>query len=183
MSRFPDARGMQRGLNGIRLHLPFTRMAPWRQCYSRRMDTSQIRIRPLNEDDAGRVCELNRQLGYEAGVPEMKQRMDELAKTGGHWLRGAQMPDRLAGFIHFYQRPSIETGSGLVVQSLVVDERIRGRGLGRILLGEAEAMAQELGLASVGLASRVEREDAHAFYIRQGYAVSATSRYFRKAIG
>jgi len=147
------------------------------------MNTTDIRIRSLNEDDAARMCELNRQLGYEASVPEMKQRMDRLGKTGGHWLRGAQIAETLAGFIHFYERPSIETGSGLVVQSLVVDETIRGRGLGRILLGEAEAMARELGLASVGLASRVEREDAHAFYIRQGYAVTATSRYFRKAIG
>lgn len=129
------------------------------------------------------MCELNRQLGYDAGVPEMKQRMDRIAKTGGHWLLGAQMPGALAGFIHFYERPSIETGSGLVVQSLVVDAAIRGRGLGRILLREAETMARELGLASVGLASRVEREDAHAFYIRQGYTVTATSRYFRKAIG
>ncbi|MBO6764515.1 GNAT family N-acetyltransferase [Maricaulis sp.] len=147
------------------------------------MDTTDIRIRSLNEDDAARMCELNRQLGYEAGVPEMKQRMKQLATTGGHWLRGAQIADTLAGFIHFYQRPSIETGAGLVVQSLLVDAAIRGRGLGRILLGEAETMARELGLASVGLASRVEREDAHAFYIRQGYAVTATSRYFRKAIG
>ena len=146
------------------------------------MNTTDIRIRSLNEDDAASMCELNRQLGYEAGVPEMKQRMEQLGKTGGHWLQGAQIADRLAGFIHFYLRPSIETGAGLVVQSLVVDEAIRGRGLGRILLGEAEAMARELSLASVGLASRVEREDAHAFYIRQGYTVSATSRYFRKAI-
>jgi len=146
------------------------------------MDTTDIRIRSLNEDDAARVCELNRQLGYEAGVPEMKQRMKQLATTGRHWLLGAQIADTLTGFIHFYERPSIETGAGLVVQSLVVDAAIRGRGLGRILLGEAEIMARELGLASVGLASRLEREDAHAFYIRQGYTVTATSRYFRKAI-
>jgi len=146
------------------------------------MNTTDIRIRSLNQDDAVRVSELNRQLGYDASMPEMKRRMEQLAKTEGHWLLGAQTSDTVAGFIHFYERPSIEIGPGLVVQSLVVDEAIRGRGLGGILLREAEAIARKLGLATIGLASRVERLDAHAFYTRQGYMVTATSRYFRKVL-
>lgn len=146
------------------------------------MNTTDIHIRSLNAGDAARMCELNRQLGYDASEPEMKRRMEQIASANGHWLLGAQMADTLAGFIHFYARPSIEAGSGLVVQSLVVDETIRGRGLGRVLLREAEAAALDLCLVSVNLSSRVERHDAHAFYVRQGYAVSATSLYFRKVL-
>ena len=146
------------------------------------MSMSDTSIRPLGVSDAARICELSRQLGYSARERVMTRRIAQLAKTDGHWLLGAQVQDAIAGFIHFYQRPSIETGTGLVVQSLIVDETIRGRGLGRILLSEAEGVGHALGIGFVVLSSRLEREDAHAFYIRRGYVVSATSVYFRKVL-
>ena len=53
---------------------------------------------------------------------------------------------------------------------LVVDERVRGRGVGRALVAAAEAWAREQGCHRMIVTTALQRSDAHAFYERIGYA-------------
>jgi GNAT superfamily N-acetyltransferase len=62
-----------------------------------------------------------------------------------------------------------------VVQALVVDDLARGRGIGEVLMGEAEAWAARRGLAATSLYTRTDRDRAHAFYERIGYRLKGTS--------
>jgi GNAT superfamily N-acetyltransferase len=65
------------------------------------------------------------------------------------------------------------------VQALVVDERMRGRGIGLALMHEAEAWAAARGLPSVALYTR----NAQAFYARLGYDMVAAPDLMRKPLG
>lgn len=53
---------------------------------------------------------------------------------------------------------------------LVVDERVRGQGVGRILVAESEAWARARGCKRFVVTTALRRADAHAFYEKLGFA-------------
>src|SRR5215471_6649305 len=100
-------------------------------------------IRTLACSDAQRVMELNAQLGYDADVRQIRVRLDRLGREPTHHLIGVEGPGGLVAFAHFFERPSIEKGFDMVIQSLVVDVTLRGLGIGR-LADRANRPGQEL---------------------------------------
>ena len=55
------------------------------------------------------------------------------------------------------------------VTALVVDESVRGLGIGRALLGRLEERARASGCDRIDLTSRYDREEAAAFYRRMAF--------------
>ena len=68
------------------------------------------------------------------------------------------------------------------IGGLVVDEDCHRRGVGRILMEQAEQWACEKGCGAVYLRSNVIRKETHAFYERIGYTNIKRSKTFRKAL-
>jgi GNAT superfamily N-acetyltransferase len=64
------------------------------------------------------------------------------------------------------------------IESVHVRSDMRSRGIGAQLLAAAEALAQERGCYRIQLTSRNVREDAHRFYLANGY--EQTSQGFKK---
>jgi GNAT superfamily N-acetyltransferase len=61
----------------------------------------------------------------------------------------------------------------LYVDDLVTAASQRGRGVGRALLAELVARAQQAGCRVIDLDSALHRSDAHRFYIREGMPIVA----------
>ncbi len=74
----------------------------------------------------------------------------------------------------------LATGRTLYVDDLVTDERRRSRGYGKKLLDWLEVYAREAGCATFSLDSGTQRQEAHAFYFREGMRV--TSFHFAKKL-
>jgi GNAT superfamily N-acetyltransferase len=66
--------------------------------------------------------------------------------------------------------------------ALVVDERARGAGVGRELVASAEAWAVARGCRRLTVATRITRERAHRFYLREGFSLDKTSHVFQKPL-
>jgi ribosomal protein S18 acetylase RimI-like enzyme len=73
-----------------------------------------------------------------------------------------------------YERPVLR------VTALVVDGGARRRGIGKLLMQRAEALAVAAGCEFVEVTSAANRGDAHAFYRAIGY--EANSLRFRKPV-
>jgi GNAT superfamily N-acetyltransferase len=56
-----------------------------------------------------------------------------------------------------------------VVEDVCVDERLRGRGVGRAMMTFAMDLARERGCYKLTLSSNTARTDAHAFYRSLGF--------------
>ena len=71
----------------------------------------------------------------------------------------------------------IPTGRKAWVEDVVVDEKARGRGVGKLLTEHAIQVAREHGAHSVDLTSRPSREAANALYQRVGFEQRETNVY------
>jgi GNAT superfamily N-acetyltransferase len=66
------------------------------------------------------------------------------------------------------------------VTALVVDQRVRRSGTGKLLMEQAQKLAVAAGCGFVELTSAIGREEAHTFYRGIGY--EANSLRFRKLV-
>ncbi|MDB0030998.1 GNAT family N-acetyltransferase [Opitutales bacterium] len=72
---------------------------------------------------------------------------------------------------------SIPTGTKAWIEDVVVDERARGKGVGKELMNHALNVAKELGAKSADLTSRPSREAANKLYQAIGFERRETNVY------
>jgi len=141
-----------------------------------------MKVRLLRPDDLPIVTELLRQLGNVTSADELANRIDRVLESGTHFAAVAEDGGRIFGLVHAYERPALEKPCEVVVQSLVVDTRARNAGTGRLLVAAAETWARAKGLTNVALHTRIDRDDARAFYEHIGYRWAATSHLMCKPL-
>src|SRR5262245_19257916 len=143
-----------------------------------RGDQPELQLRPFRQSDLATLRDLLRQLGYDVPGVELAGRIARVLEAADHHLVIAELEGRIAGLLHVFKRPALEKPCEAVIQALVVDATLRGRGIGRALMRAAEAWAKAPGLGSVALHTR----QAQTFYEGIGYSRIASSDLMRKAL-
>jgi GNAT superfamily N-acetyltransferase len=140
-------------------------------------------VRPTVQEDYPRLLTLADQLGYPLSPDQIKLSLLELLERDDHMIYSAVTPDhQVVGWVHIFERPlliSIETAE---LGGLVVEEKLRGEGIGRALLGAAEQWAFNRGLTSLTVRSNVKRIKTKAFYLKLDYQLEKTSNTFKKRL-
>ncbi|MFK3648080.1 GNAT family N-acetyltransferase [Lysobacter enzymogenes] len=67
----------------------------------------------------------------------------------------------------------LAVGLHVYVDDLIVDQTVRSRGFGKAMLDWLKAEAKRLGCARLQLDSGTQRQDAHAFYLRERLRIEA----------
>jgi ribosomal protein S18 acetylase RimI-like enzyme len=75
----------------------------------------------------------------------------------------------------------VPTGPRAWIEDVVVDESVRGRGLGEALTRAALGLARDRGARGVELTSRPSREAANRLYRRIGFTLRQTNLYHYSA--
>jgi GNAT superfamily N-acetyltransferase len=129
-----------------------------------------VAFRPAATADAGAIAALVTQLGYPTSPAEMEQRLHRLLVRPEYISVVAAFSGEIAGLAAAYVGHALEFDSpyGQLI-GLVVDERWRGRGIGRLLMERMEDALRDRGATMLILTSGSRREDAHKFYEHIGY--------------
>jgi GNAT superfamily N-acetyltransferase len=135
-------------------------------------------VRPFRQADMPVAAKLLRQLGYEIPAEELARRFARVLAAPGHHVAVAEQASRVVALLHVFERPALEKPCEAIVQALVVDEGLRGQGIGKALMQTAEVWAQARGLCSVALHTR----RAQGFYTPLGYSRASTSELMRKRL-
>jgi GNAT superfamily N-acetyltransferase len=127
-------------------------------------------IRPAEAGDAEALSRLIGQLGYSAAPEEVAERLATM-EAEGRLVLVAELAETVIGCLstsvmRVLHRPA-PVGR---ISMMVVDEALRGRGIGAELVAAAERALAEQGCYMVEVTSHVRRADAHRFYERLGYA-------------
>jgi N-acetylglutamate synthase-like GNAT family acetyltransferase len=127
-------------------------------------------VREAQVEDTPALARLLTQLGYPVEPGSLARRLERLLLTGDRVLV-ACVDEGVAAVAHLHVAPAIEhDGAVGKLGALVVDERCRGRGVGRALVESVEEAARAAGCVQLFLTTAERRADAHTFYERVGYA-------------
>ncbi|HWZ86189.1 MAG TPA: GNAT family N-acetyltransferase [Thermoanaerobaculia bacterium] len=132
--------------------------------------------------DSPRLAELSTELGYPMTAGEAAERLRELSSHPDHAILVAEEKGRVAGWIQVSLPRIFETPRRAEIAGLVVDEAVRGRGIGSGLVAAAAAWAREKGCLALRVRTNVVRERAQAFYRRAGFGPVKTQAVLEKPI-
>lgn len=140
-----------------------------------------IEVRPCTPEDAAAVSALLGELGYEASSQAAADRVRQLNATGSDPTFIAGEDGRPLGLIALHLCHMIQYQAPVArITALVVDQRVRRRGIGRLLIDHALRWAEERGCEFVELTSALNRAEAHTFYCELGF--EANSLRFRRLL-
>lgn len=144
-------------------------------------------VRPVLLDDAKAISQLSAQLGYKSSSEAISQRILQMSShTGSHaafvtCLKGVDSAE-IVGWIEVTLMHELQSPSFALITGLVVSETHRSLGIGKRLCAEVESWSREQGVAKVRVTSRISREDAHRFYLREGFERIKTWAVFEKML-
>jgi GNAT superfamily N-acetyltransferase len=146
-------------------------------------DNKLISVRPISPQDAEAAAELSGQLGYKASTETIRNRIGKLlcnSKSQAAFV--ACLGVEVVAWIEIAIVQHLQSEPHTVVGGLVVRKDVRSRGIGSRLLSEAEDWSREQGIRVVRVRSQAARQDAHRFYLREGYRQVKTSAVFEKTV-
>lgn len=127
-------------------------------------------VRMLADDFLGQQRE-----SYEDPLPESYiKAFREIEADPNNALIVAEMDSEIVGMLQLTFTPSIsfQGGKRCTVESVRVDEKRRGRGIGREMMLWAIDRARREGCISMQLTTNTDRIDAHRFYENLGFSKS-----------
>lgn len=131
-------------------------------------------IRTARVGDAPGLARLLAVLGYPCTPEEARERVLQVARDPDQQLCVAEAGGELLGLLCYDLMYYLPLGAPTCrITALSVAEAAQRRGIGRLLLREAEARAREAGAVRIELTSASHRNEAHAFYRACGYADGA----------
>ena len=145
-------------------------------------DITDLLIRRLTADDAEAAAQLSGQLGYSCSAGDLRERIEELSGAADRIAFAAVVDGQIVGWIDAAMERHLQSPASAVIGGMVVREDTRGLGIGRRLCVEVEEWARSQFVPLVRVRSQIKREDAHRFYLRDGYRKVKTSLVFEKLL-
>lgn len=143
---------------------------------------STLTIKLATEQDSSQLARLAGQLGYPSSAEQVVTRLVRIHSQPDQAIFIAEVDGRIAGWVHIYACPTVESELYTEIGGLVVDENSRGQGVGKALMVQAETWSRELGIHKVRLRSNILRQEAHQFYEAIGYKKIKSQYTFHKTI-
>ncbi|MFL5618342.1 MAG: GNAT family N-acetyltransferase [Gemmatimonadaceae bacterium] len=140
---------------------------------------SAVEIRAATDADAHAMASLLAHLGYPADAAELPERLRRLRAAGDDAFI-AEVDGIPAGLATVHSRAVLHVARPVAqLTALVVPPEMRGRGVGRALVVEAERWGRARGADRLVVTTALHRVDAPLFYERLGFEHTGR-RYVRR---
>jgi ribosomal protein S18 acetylase RimI-like enzyme len=144
-------------------------------------DAPPIALRPATTADAERIATLFTEEGFPAGPSDIVGRLERFASAHSRVIV-AELDGEVLGFIALHALPRFEHDDRIIrVLALVVEAGVRERGVGHLLMTEAESVGRELGAAFCEVTAGHHRAEAQHLFESLGYDATVTT-YLRKRL-
>jgi GNAT superfamily N-acetyltransferase len=144
-------------------------------------DRQPIDLRSATVADAERIAALFTDEGYPSGPSDIVERLARF-DTDGSRVIVADNGGEVLGFVAVHALPRFEHSDRIIrIMALVVDAGERGRGIGRLLMEEAERIGRDLDAAFAEVTAGHHRPDARRLYEELGYD-GTVAAYLRKRL-
>ena len=141
-----------------------------------------VAIRRARATDLAELVDLLGQLGYPSTVDQLALRLQRIEQHQDHVLLISEGQAGIHGLCHLQRIDLLASDGYAEVQALVVSAPHRRQGVGQALLQEAARQARAMGASRIRLRSGLHREEAHRFYLAQGYEQCRASYAFERLV-
>jgi GNAT superfamily N-acetyltransferase len=144
-------------------------------------DRQTVLLRVATAADAERIAALFTEEGYPAGPSDIVERLGRFGSEDSRVIV-ADNGGEVLGFVAVHALPRFEHSDRIVrIMALVVDAGERGRGIGRLLMEEAERLGRDVDAAFAEVTAGRHRPDALRLYEELGYDATVAA-YLRKRL-
>lgn len=142
------------------------------------MNNQDVILRPIADQDTRAVAMLAQQLGYDGDPAAMAQRLLALRASSEHAVWVAEQAGRVQGWVHVFRAMRVESDPFAEIGGLVVEQQMRGTGLGRLLVQACADWARAQGLVRLRVRTNTQRLATHQFYQHLGFAALKSQQVF-----
>jgi GNAT superfamily N-acetyltransferase len=103
-------------------------------------------------------------------------------RTTGHGAFVAMYENDVIGWIGMAQAVQIESAPFCEIRGLIVDEKYRGKGIGKLLIEKAKQWSKATGNKTLRLRTNVIRKETHLFYQHLGFKEIKEQKVFEMRI-
>jgi predicted N-acetyltransferase YhbS len=145
------------------------------------IERQTVTLRQATDADAEAIASLLTDEGYPSGPSDIVERLSRYGSEHSQVIV-AESDGEVLGFIALHALPRFEQSDRVVrIMALVVDAGVRDRGIGHLLMEEAERVGRDLGAAFAEVTAGKHRPDAFHLYESLGYDPSVAA-YLRKRL-
>ena len=142
-------------------------------------------LRAAKPDDFDAVMRLYRQLQPDDPILEDGQDQavfDQILATENLSLLVFEQDDEVVGTIYLNVIPNISRGASpyAIIENVVIDETLRGTGLGKAMMFETLERAWARGCYKAMLQTGSKRESTHAYYRSTGFNSTEKTGYLAR---
>jgi N-acetylglutamate synthase-like GNAT family acetyltransferase len=138
----------------------------------------QEKILPMVLNDLDEILILSEQLGYPGNISDFESRFKQLQTLPHHSLFVYRNENKILAWMHLEVVSDLIEKTMVEIKSLVVDQRVRGQGIGQEMIAYAKKWTKTNGLDAIYLSCNIIRNKSHAFYQREGFVLNKTSHFF-----
>lgn len=141
------------------------------------MLAEKVIVRDARPEDVEALTALMTDLGYPTTVDEFRKRFENISAHPDYHTIVAVAGREIVGMAGLSKNIFYEmNGNYMRILAFVVKKTSRKLGIGKILIDAAEDWARKQGLCAIMISSgnRAERDAAHAFYQKMGYAIKSS---------
>ena len=137
-----------------------------------------IIIREIIAQDAAAITLLSYQLGYSISEEQTVQNINALMQSNRHDVFVAVDEQHVIGWMGVSCNISLESSPMCEIHGLVVNEKYRNKGIGKMLIEKAKQWSRDKGINKLRLRCNIKRTDAHKFYTNAGFTEIKQQKVF-----
>jgi len=139
-----------------------------------------LQLKKVNEKTLKEMRELLAQLSPTLSLSH--ERLAQTIENSQSAVFVAKDKGKIVGTATMLFCHSLSGGLHGFVEDVVVDEKVRGKGIGKALMEKLIALAKKRGVHHINLTSRPEREAANHLYQALGFKKRKTNMYRLKIV-
>lgn len=140
-----------------------------------------VNIRKAALKDAESIVELSKELGYNPGTNDIRAKLDKFELSPHEMILVAEY-DKVIGWMHISTVEPLESNPFVEIRGIVVYKEHRGKGIGTLLIKEAEKWAIEKGVKKLRVRTNIKREETRQYYRKLDFVPVKTQEVFEKKI-
>ncbi len=138
-----------------------------------------MHIRPIHEQDASKVAQLAKQLGYNPNAQTVLPNIHAILENPAHQAFVYVDPeDKIIGWVHVFIALRLGSLPFAEISGMVVDQASQQQGIGRALVKQCRHWANSRGVGEIRVRCDSTREQANQFYQHIGFKQRKTQRVF-----